>query len=227
MDKNKRKFIILNTIIAEHIKTGAPVGSSVLADKYKLNISPATIRNEMSELENEGLIVQPYTSAGRVPTEKAYSLHIAGLEGAKIKESEKKSIEEILSEKNELNFKIAAKELAKFSNNAVFWAFHKNNLFYTGISNLLQQPEFAQTNLIYDISAIIDRLDEIMDEIFDEINYGAQISIGSANPFSKFCAAIMAKYKFGDNVGVFGILGPIRMDYGRNLSLIKYVYNKI
>ncbi|MBU4256930.1 DeoR family transcriptional regulator [Patescibacteria group bacterium] len=72
----KRKQLILYTIIKEHIKTGAPVGSGVLVDKYKLDISPATVRNEMAELENEGLITQPHTSAGRVPTEKAYSLFI-------------------------------------------------------------------------------------------------------------------------------------------------------
>ncbi|MDP3042787.1 MAG: hypothetical protein Q8N21_00060 [bacterium] len=224
---DQRKQIILNTIIQEHIKTGAPVGSGVLVGKYKLDISPATVRNEMAELENEGLITQPHTSAGRVPTEKAYNLFIEKLSEKKLKEDEIRIFEKILRNKDESSFKQAAKEMAKISNNAVFWAFHRHNLYYTGVSNLLAQPEFVQTNLIYDISIIIDRLDEIIDSIYNNIEYDAQIFLGSKNPFGKFCGTILAKYKSGENTGIFGILGPIRMDYERNSALVKFVLNKI
>lgn len=80
-----RTKLILNTIIKEHIKTGAPVGSSVLVEKYQLDVSPATVRNEMAELESEGYIAQPYTSAGRVPTEQAFNLYIENLSEKKLK----------------------------------------------------------------------------------------------------------------------------------------------
>lgn len=223
----KRKQLILSTIIKEHIKTGAPVGSGVLVDRYKLDISPATVRNEMAELEDEGLITQPYTSAGRVPTEKAYNLFIEKLSEKKLKEDETRIFEKILRNKDELSFKQAAKEMAKISNNAVFWAFYRHNLYYTGVSNLLAQPEFVQTNLMYDISVIIDRLDEIIDGIYNDIKYETQILLGSGNPFGKFCGTILAKYKSGENTGVFGILGPIRMDYEKNSALVKFVYDKI
>jgi len=85
---NGRKLIILNTIIKEHIKTGAPVGSGVLVDKYRLDISPATVRNEMAELEEEDFIIQPHTSAGRVPTEKAYNLYLSSLKEKQLAEKE-------------------------------------------------------------------------------------------------------------------------------------------
>jgi len=220
---DKRKRLILDTIIKEHIKTGAPVGSGVLVDKYKLNISPATVRNEMAELESQGLIMQPYTSAGRVPTEEAYNLFLRNLSDKKLSQSEAKAFEKLLKNKDEINLKQAAKEMARVSNNAVFWAFHRHNLYYTGISNLLSQPEFAQPHLIYDISAIIDRVDEIIDEIYDDIKYEPQILIGSENPFGNFCSTILTKYKVGENVGMFGILGPMRMNYEKNLALVKYV----
>ncbi len=223
MEVSERKNDILNIIIKEHIKTGVPVGSGVLVDKYKLNISPATVRNKMAELEEQGLIVQPHTSAGRIPTEKAYSLYVKNLDCKELKQEEVKIFNEILKNKDELSFKKAAKEIAKISNSAVFWAFHKHNLYYTGISNLLSQPEFIQTNLIYDISAIIDRLDEIIDEVFDSIEYGSQILLGSENPFGDFCGTILVKYKYNDNVGIFGILGPMRMDYEKNLTLVKHI----
>lgn len=222
---DERKALILNTIVKEHIKTGAPVGSEVLVDKYKLDISSATVRNEMANLEEAGYIAQPHTSAGRIPTEKAYNLYIENLAEKKLGALEIKSFSRILKDKDELSFKQAAKELAKVSGNAVFWAFHRNNLYYTGVSNLLSQPEFNETKLIYDISQIIDRVDEIIDNIYNKLPDGPQIFLGTDNPFGDFCGTILAKYKFEDNVGLFGILGPMRMDYEKNLALVKFINN--
>ncbi|MBU0637072.1 MAG: hypothetical protein ABH818_00480 [Patescibacteria group bacterium] len=224
---DERKKIILKTIIKEHIKTGAPVGSEILVDKYKLNISPATVRNEMAELEEAGYIAQPYTSAGRIPTEVAYNLYIKNLGEKKLGTTEIKIFSKLLKDKNELSFKKTAKELAKISGNAVFWAFHQNNLYYTGISNLLSQPEFAQTTLMYNISQIIDRIDEIINDIFNKLKSEPQIFIGSTNPFGNFCSTILTKYKFKNDVGLFGILGPIRMDYEKNLTLVKHILSQI
>ena len=79
-----RQELILKTIIKEHVRTGAPVGSSFLVDKYKLDISAATVRNEMADLEEDGYIIQPHTSAGRVPTEKAYELYLETIEPKKL-----------------------------------------------------------------------------------------------------------------------------------------------
>ncbi|MEK7202929.1 MAG: hypothetical protein AAB653_01300 [Patescibacteria group bacterium] len=224
---NERNFLILNTIIKEHIKTGAPVGSEILVNKYKLDISSATARNKMAELEESGYIAQPHTSAGRVPTEKAYNFYLENLNEKKLNESETKIFEKILIKKNEINFKQVAKVLAKISNNAIFWAFHKHNLYYTGISKLFHQPEFHESNSIYDISEVIDRVDEIIDNIFNDLKYGPQILLGSKNPFSVHCGAIITKYRLNENIGLVGILGPIRMDYEKNLALIKFINNML
>ncbi len=222
-----RKELILNTIIEEHIKTGAPVGSSVLAQKYKLNVSPATVRNEMVALEDEGFIIQPHTSAGRIPTEEAYRSYLENLDEKKLNNSEIKILEKALKKNDELSLKKAAKIMAQISGSAVFWAFHRHSLYYTGISSLLQQPEFYQFDLIYDISAIIDRMDEVIDNIFDKISFESQVLLGSENPFGDFCGSVLTKYRSSDKVGLFGILGPIRMDYSKNLSLIRFVNSKI
>ncbi len=74
MDERKKK--ILNNLVSEYIKTGKPVGSSNIVKKYGLGVSPATVRNEMSELEKLGYIFQPHTSAGRIPTSKGYRLYV-------------------------------------------------------------------------------------------------------------------------------------------------------
>ncbi len=223
----KRSKLILDTIIKEHTKTGAPVGSGVLVNKYNLEVSPATVRNEMAKLEEDGYIAQPYTSAGRIPTELAYLKYIESIKEKKLNERESETIEQALVDRDEFGFKQTAKVMAEISGNAVFWAFHKHNLYYTGISNLFSQPEFSQTNLIHNISTVIDRMDEIIDDIFDDIEHEPRIMIGSKNPFGNFCSVVLVKYKYGDNTGMIGVLSPIRTDYKKNLGLVNYILNKI
>ncbi len=76
MDLSERKLKILQAIIADFIKNAEPVGSRTLSKNYALGISPATIRNEMSDLEEMGYLTHPHTSSGRVPSEKAYRLYV-------------------------------------------------------------------------------------------------------------------------------------------------------
>ena len=127
---NERRKFILDTIIKEHISTGAPVGSGVLVNKYKLNISPATVRNEMSDLEDEGYIRQPHTSAGRIPTEKAYNLYIEDLASKKLKQKEEELLKNCLTTRDESNFKQVAKAMAQISGVAIFWSDQEHDLHY-------------------------------------------------------------------------------------------------
>ena len=76
---NERKLKILEAIINDYINTAEPIGSRTIAKKYNLGISSATIRNEMSDLEELGLIVQPHASSGRVPSDKGYRLYVDNL----------------------------------------------------------------------------------------------------------------------------------------------------
>ena len=76
MSISKRKLMILKAIVDDYIMTGTPVGSRTLAKRADMHISPATIRNEMADLEEEGYLEQPHTSAGRKPSDKAYRLYV-------------------------------------------------------------------------------------------------------------------------------------------------------
>ena len=76
MDLNERKLKVLQAIISDFVATAEPVGSRTLTRKYDLGFSPATIRNEMADLEEMGYLTHPHTSAGRIPSEKAYRLYV-------------------------------------------------------------------------------------------------------------------------------------------------------
>lgn len=69
---DERRKIVLGAIVRDYVATREPVGSKGIVERHKLGVSPATVRNDMSHLEEAGLIVQPHTSAGRVPTDAGY-----------------------------------------------------------------------------------------------------------------------------------------------------------
>ena len=97
MELSERKLKILHAIVLDFISTAEPVGSRTLSRKYNLGISPATIRNEMADLEEMGYLTHPYTSAGRVPSAKAYRLYVNNLmERYELKDNEKRIIRQKL-----------------------------------------------------------------------------------------------------------------------------------
>ena len=95
MELDDRKLKILQTIIRTYLETGEPVGSRTISKDTDLNLSSATIRNEMSDLEEMGYIIQPHTSAGRVPSDKGYRLYVDEL--MKEKEQEVAEIKKRIS----------------------------------------------------------------------------------------------------------------------------------
>lgn len=224
---NERKELILDIIIKEHIKTGLPVSSSMLVEKYNLDCSSATVRNEMADLEEAGWIKQPHTSAGRIPTETAYRWFVSRLNSGQvstsIKEGELAELAATLGDFDEYHLKQTAKMLATASGLAVFWAFHRRSVYYTGVTNLFSQPEFASQNLVYDISAIIDRLDDIIHDSFDDLPDDVGVLLGSECPFGPILGSVSAKVKNDGHVGTFGVIGPMRMDYQKVIELISFI----
>ena len=90
MELDERKREILYAIIENYQETGEPVGSRTISKLERLNFSPATIRNEMADLEEMGLIVQPHTSAGRIPTDKGYRLYVDKMLAERAEEEKQK-----------------------------------------------------------------------------------------------------------------------------------------
>lgn len=104
MKLNDRKLKILQAIVHSYITSAEPVGSRAISKKYQLGVSPATIRNEMADLEELGFLTQPYTSAGRIPSDQAYRLYVDS-----ILENQKRSI---IKEKEEIK-KLLAQEIGE------------------------------------------------------------------------------------------------------------------
>lgn len=228
---NERKSALLSQIIRQYIKSASPVGSKLLEGTSKLGVSSATIRNEMAELEQEGYITQPHPSAGRLPTEKGYRYYLDNLiKTSELPLCEQKSLKRFLDKLKafdlEIMIKRLAKQIAEVSNNSVVIGFSQDNVYYTGIANLFSQPEFNNPKCLYDMGLIVDHLDKVMSEIFNEINE-VEVKIGSENPFSQLCSVVLTPWQVKRQKGIMGILGPMRMDYEHNFGLAKFINQNI
>ena len=100
----ERRLAVLRAIVEDYVSTHEPVGSKALVERHNLGVSPATIRNDMAALEDEGFIAQPHTSAGRVPTDLGYRLFVDRLSGVKpLSPPERRAIQQFLDESVDLD----------------------------------------------------------------------------------------------------------------------------
>ena len=140
MELDERKQKILQAIIRNYMETGEPVGSRTISKYSDLNLSSATIRNEMSDLEEMGYIVQPHTSAGRIPSDKGYRLyvdHILEEKNHEVQELKDLMIER--SDKMEQVLKQVVKVLAANTNYATMVSaptYHRNKLKFIQLSKV-------------------------------------------------------------------------------------------
>ena len=169
MELDGRKKTILTAIIQTYLETGEPVGSRTISKYTDLNLSSATIRNEMSDLEEMGYILQPHTSAGRIPSDKGYRLYVDEL--MKQKEQEVADIKELMIEKTDRLEKVlkqVVKVLASNTNYATMItgpALHRNRVKFIQLSRVNEDQVLAvivaEGNLVK--NQMID-LDEPIDE---------------------------------------------------------------
>jgi len=222
----KRQKKLLKLIIKNYIKTAEPVGSKFLKKKSNLDISSATIRNEMSDLADQGFLSKPHVSAGRVPTLKAFNYYIDNLLSLKdLTKKEKKRFKKIVKKhQGQKQLKETLKEIASLSEELGILIFNKRSFYYTGFSYLFNQPEFENHSSVETISQVVDSLDNILGEISEKIGQENRVMIGKDNPFSEFCGAILTSFEvdYSPHKKIMGIIGPTRMDYAKNLALLNY-----
>ena len=218
---NQRQEDLFKNIVEEHIIEGKAIGSDFLTNKYVLGVSSATVRNDMAEMEKTGLIYQPHTSAGRLPTAKGYSYYVDKYlkQGTVISRKDRHLLDNLKEKiKNrEMLAKHIAKTVADLSCLAVLVGFSKDSYYYTGLSHLFSQPEFSNLDIIHNVSLAVDHMDDVLADIYAKIDDTA-VDIGDGNCFSDDCASIFTK---ADDI-LFGVIGPLRMDYRKNLGLVNY-----
>jgi len=212
-----RKIDILDFIIRDYIRHGAPVASGLVHKKTKIDLAPATIRNIMCELDDDGYLTQPHTSGGRIPTDKAYRYFVDSL--IKIKEP-KISCNEIFDELDK-----AISETTKLF--TVFADFgKKKSLRFYGARMLLDEPEFEDHDFMHGFAGIFDNLYETADAYRQAVDEEG-VFIGSENPIkeTKMMSVVCGRAENKNSDSVLLIIGPTRMDYEHNCSVLRHFVN--
>lgn len=220
----KRQQAILNAIIEQYAEVASPVGSTLLAKLF--NVSSATIRSEMAELERHGYIEQPHTSAGRVPTDKGYRFYVNNLQ-----ESQERSLPEGRGAKAlsarvqqagapERMIRNAVDTLVELTHNLGL-ATIGNQLYISGLSNLFGQPEFMNAMQVQQVAQLLDNLEPWLREAAP--NEPLSVYIGHENPIGRSAGAslIISRFRspFSDR-SYIGTLGPTRQSYRDVMSLV-------
>lgn len=231
-----RQEQILCAIIKNFITSASPISSHALEDI--LQFSSATIRSEMSELTEQEYLIQPYTSAGRVPTQKGYRFFVDILAKLELEKNEAESSQAFHLACHEYYTKKAREKiydaiviLARAVSNIAFATVPgKERAIFFGISQALRQPEFLQKP--NKISEVFEVLEGDFVDFLHKLKVGKdspRIMIGQENIFPEFdsCSLLVQTYSYQDYKGKIGILGPMRMDYAFNLGVLKQTSNWI
>lgn len=219
-----RQKQILIAIIEQYAEVAVPVGSSLLAKVF--GVSSATIRAEMAELESLGLIRQPHTSAGRIPTDKGYRLYVN--EVTTTEESVPSRTERALTARlqdsgiPERAIRNAVDTLVELTHNLGL-ATIGNQLYISGLSNLFGQPEFHGGHQVQQVAALLDNLEPWLREAAP--NQPLSVYIGSENPIGRSAdvSLIISRFRspFSDH-SYIGVLGPTRQSYRDVMTLVSH-----
>ncbi len=231
-DLTPRQVDILRVIIQEYTETGEPVGSEILEKKYKLGVSPATIRNEMVELAKKGYLKKTHFSSGRIPSAKGFRLYIKHIMKTKdLSTSDEVSYKNsIWDERNESHRLLgqATKVLAHKTGLLSLSATNLGDVYYSGVGNLLNKPEFLNLALSKNLFELLDEAnywERILDRFLrveDDIMY----LLGEEDfkdPIFESCASVFGEFEGKNIKGIIGVVGPKRMYYDEISPQIKYM----
>lgn len=233
-----REQAILFAIVEAYAELATPVGSVTLAKLFK--VSPATIRSEMVKLERMGFLSQPYTSAGRVPTDAGYRLYVNSLafntpkaekpaNAKDKKESQKHSdratraLATRIESQTRADFaiRIAVDSLVQLTGNLGIGTIG-DQVYLAGLSHLFSQPEF---NDVAKVQAVARMLDDIQPWLREaSLDHAINVYIGTENPIGKSSHASLILSRFRSplsNESYIGVLGPTRQPYRRVMALVR------
>ncbi len=230
-----RQREILYAIIEEYAELATPVGSVTLAKLF--DCSSATIRAEMGKLEQMGYIMQPHTSAGRIPTDAGYRLYVNSLQENLDRDEEQevprlegktdrtaKALATRIQAQTRADYAIrsAVDSLVELTGNLGL-ATIGDQLYISGFGGLFSQPEFVQNAQVQAVGKLLDNIKPWLQEV--QPNETINVYIGSENPVGKASnvSLIISRFRspYSDR-SYIGVLGPTRQSYKRVMSLVRH-----
>jgi heat-inducible transcriptional repressor len=221
----ERQKQILFAVVEQYAEVAAPVGSSLLAKVF--GVSSATIRAEMAELERGGYIMQPHTSAGRIPTDKGYRHYVNTITEQGNTAPDRRAERALTARVSgggvpERTIRNAVDTLVELTHNLGL-ATIGNQLYMSGLSNLFGQPEFMQKGQVQQVAQLLDNLEPWLREAAP--NQPLSVYIGQENPIGRSagCTLIISRFRSPySERSYIGILGPTRQSYRDVMMFVRH-----
>ena len=172
-------------------------------------------------LEEAGFLTQPHTSAGRIPTEEGYRYYLANFAAAKQPGAAgelRSAMDHIQSLESKIQF--LGRRLAELSGDAVVVT-NERQTSALGLANLLRKPDFQEENMLLALAEDIERLEADATSVMQVAPSEVRILLGEESPMGKRLATVIVRHQLPNGeIGVLSIVGPLRMNYARNVALL-------
>lgn len=230
IDYNSRRRSVLTSAINRYIKNAVPVASEDIAEEFAL--SSATIRNIFSELDDSGYLKHPYTSGGRIPTDKGYRYYVDSLiQQMELLDEEKQRIlkdckkkmrrlDDALENTTEL-----ISEITHYAGIVSFLEW-QDKIFYKGISRIIDQPEFKDGDKIRLLVKLMEDKRRLLDIINRDFSGKVKVYIGGELGLAEMenCSLVVSTFKMKNQPsGRLAVLGPMRMEYNHIIPTMEYI----
>ncbi len=228
-DLTDRQIQIIRAVVEEYSKSAEPVGSTTLDRKFNLGVSPATIRNEMAYLVELGYLVQPHTSAGRVPSPTAIKLYINELmKERNLTVAEEVSAKEKLWEKRhhlEDVLRLTTYELARRTGNIGIAITDDMKIYHAGYAHILDMPEFFDIDVTRTVLQMLDEAQQLMEILrLSHSDREIHILLGDdfRNEFLQPVSIVYSEFHTPHHRGSIGVIGSCRIDFPYVVPLVRH-----
>ena len=230
-DLTQRQIDILTSIIREYTETGEAVGSEIIEKKYKLGVSPATIRNEMVALSHKGYLQKTHFSSGRMPSAKGYRFYIKNI----MKERELSTVDEVafkhsIWDERAKEYKMlsqATRILAEKTGLMSLVTTNSGDLYYAGVGNLLIMDEFLNKAITQTVFSRIEEIgfwSEILKQAY-VVNEDVLFILGQEDfrdPMFEVCASVFGEFETPTVKGIIGVIGPKHISYEDVVTKVRF-----
>jgi transcriptional regulator of heat shock response len=228
----ERQIKLLEAIIREYSESSEPVGSKTVVRKYALKVSPATIRNEMAALLEDGFLEMMHTSSGRVPTPRAFRFFVEEL----MEEEELPVLQEVAVKQRlwpqrfefEKLLRNAVLSLAETTKNLAIAITEDGFVTNAGAVYVLDNPEFWDIEVAKTTLGLVDNCDDLA-EIFKNVARDDDVNVAVGDeidyPNMGQSALVFSQFKSANKAGYISVLGPSRMRYSFVVPSVRYTKN--
>lgn len=223
-DLTTREGDVLVGLVDEYIRSTRPVGSQQLVEVLGLDMSPATVRNILRVLEDGDYVLQPHTSAGRIPTDRGYRYYVDHQEVAKISRRQLERLAILLNtyrHKYHSPAQIMARALAQSTGAlaAAGWL-HEHDIHQAGLRSLARKFAHIPPESICEALEMLDNLEPALQQFSEMEEPHPQVYIGSENPFmrAQHISVVVHRLRSNDHEIILLLVGPKHMPYKRNVA---------